>query len=110
MESRPGVLRGYELRFNHRGGFGNLVEVDGAGDGCKETQMQGNCAAAAEGGGAAVPTAAAGSGADTPAAVEADSAKPAAAAAVAAGEVHGVLHRLSAADLATLMCMEHEYW
>lgn len=28
---------------------------------------------------------------------------------MAAGGVHGVLHRLSPADMSDLMCMEHEY-
>eukprot|EP00879_Flechtneria_rotunda_P000258 GHRR01000341.1.p1 GENE.GHRR01000341.1~~GHRR01000341.1.p1 ORF type:complete len:403 (+),score=155.35 GHRR01000341.1:2385-3593(+) len=28
LNSKPGVLRGYTLAFNHRGGFGNLVPVD----------------------------------------------------------------------------------
>lgn len=66
LESKPGVLKGYKLRFNHRGGFGNVVPVDAA-----------------------------------------DSSSTATA---APDEVHGVLHRLTAAELCTLMNMEHEYW
>lgn len=84
FESRPGVLKGYSLRFNHRGGFGNLVEVGDA-------EVSENAAAAGMAGAAAVP--------------------PVAAAATGGGSgVHGVLHCLTAAELSTLMGMEHEYW
>jgi len=40
QESKPGVLRGYELGFNHRGGFGNIVPAAAAGAGGEESLVE----------------------------------------------------------------------
>jgi hypothetical protein len=80
--SQPGVLQGYRLAFNHRGGFGNIMPAAPAA----------GAASAAAGGGDA----------------DAD-ADAAAAAAPPSNVVHGVLHQRSPAAMATLCCIEHEY-
>jgi len=80
LESKPAVLHHHRLLFDHRGGFGNVVPIEGEG------------AAAAGGGGGGGGEGGGGGAVQTP------------------DSVHGVLHRLSAADYGTLCGMEHEYW
>ena len=99
QESRPGVLRGYRLAFNHRGGFGNIQPVadptraDPAVAGCSAEQQNALAASAAARAGVS----------SNPATASATAA--AAAGTAVPGDVHGVLHKLSPAELVDLMCI-----
>ena len=93
QESLPGELKGYRLAFNHRGGFGNVVPLEG--------DTVSASAAEADHVWELAPAEAAGELERESAAGTIEGHVP--------RSVHGLLHRLSPADNLDLMCMEHEY-
>lgn len=111
LESQPAVLKGYRLAFNHRGGFGNIVPC------VQQVSGQNNAAPAGDNSGTHTEGGVVRTEAGAATAQQAAAAQRAAArgqqgevvGAWSGSAVHGVLHRFTPADLADLMCCEHEY-